>query len=145
MGRSLIRCKIGSSPFQHCSIDPLGPIGVAFPGSGTDKLTPLIMCDLNTGIVAMESMVGCKAENVFLALQRLQFRFSTEIVQAFTDKGSQRGKILGKTKNYWREQLGRKLKVYNNLASCQYRNVCKRKVRTFKRLLKMGMILISGA
>ena len=48
----------------------------------------------------MESMVGCKAENVFMALQRLQFRFGTEIVQAFTDKGSQLGKILGDTSYY---------------------------------------------
>ena len=66
MGRSLTRCKIGSSPFQHCSIDPLGPIRVAFPGSGTGKITPLTVCDLNTGGVAIESTVGCKAENISL-------------------------------------------------------------------------------
>ena len=95
------------------------------------KLIPLIVYNLNTGAVAMESMVGCKAENVFMALQRLQFRFGTEIVQAFTDKGSQLGKILGDTKDYWSAKLGGKMKVFNNLASCQYRNVCKRKVRTF--------------
>merc|ERR1711867_321677 len=92
----------------------------------------------------MELMVGCRAGNVFLALQRLQFRFSKEIEQAFTDKGSQLGKILGDTKNYWSEELGKKLKVYNNLASCQFRNVCERKVRTFKRLLKMGIMGYHG-
>ena len=122
----------------------MGSIRVVFQGSNTGKLTPLIVCDLNTGAVAMESMVGCKAENVFMALKRLQFRFGTEIVQAYTDKGSQLGKILGETSDYWSERLGGTIKVFNNLASCQYRNVCKRKVQTFKRFLKMGIMGCPG-
>ena len=36
------------------------------------------------------------------------------------------------------------MKVYNNLASCQYRNICERKVRTFKRFLKMGIMGCPG-
>ena len=36
------------------------------------------------------------------------------------------------------------MKVFNNLASCQYRNVCERKVRTFKRFLKMGIMGCPG-
>merc|ERR1711895_340457 len=97
MSRSLFRCKVRTSPFQHCR--------VVFPGSATGKLTPLIVFDLNTGAVAMETMVGCKAENVFMALQRLQFCFGTEIVQAYTDK-KKIGKILGETSDYWSERLG---------------------------------------
>ena len=89
MGRSLFRCKVGTQPFQHISVDPLGSVRVVFQGSLTGKLTPLIICDLNSGAVAMESMQGCKAENVFLALQRLQFCFGSQIVQAYMDKGSQ--------------------------------------------------------
>ena len=60
------------------------------------------------------------------------------------DKGSQLEKILGDTKDYWSEKLGGKTKVFKNLASCQYRNVCERKVRTFKRFLKMGIMGCPG-
>ena len=36
------------------------------------------------------------------------------------------------------------MKVFNNLASCQYRNICERKVQTFKRFLKMGIMGCPG-
>ena len=88
----------------------------------------------------MESMQGCKAENVFLALQRLQFRFASQIVQAYTDKGSQLGKMLGNKSNYWSERLAGTMKIFNNLAMAQYRNICERKVKILKRLLKMGIM-----
>ena len=69
-------------------------------GSHTEKLVPLIVCDLNTGAIAVESIQGAKAENVFIGLQRLQFRFGTQIVQAYTDKGSQLSQMLGKKNEY---------------------------------------------
>ena len=48
--------------------------------------------------------------------------------------------MLGNTSNYWSERLAGTMKIFNNLASCQYRNICERKVRTMKRLLKMGIM-----
>ena len=64
----------------------------------------------------MESMQGCKAKNDFLALQRLQFRFASHIVQAYTDKGSQLGKMLGSRSDYWSQRLAGTMKIFNNLA-----------------------------
>ena len=77
------------------SLDPLGTIRVILYGSHSGKLVPLIVCDLSTGAIAIENMQGNKAENVFLGLQRLQFQFRTQIIQAYTDKGSQLGQMLG--------------------------------------------------
>ena len=74
-------------------------------GSHTGKIVPLIICDLNTVAIAVESMLGVKAEHVYLGLQRLQFRFGTEVIQAYTDKGSQLGKMLGKKNEYWSTKL----------------------------------------
>ena len=65
-------------------------------------------------------------------------------MKANTNKRSQLGKILGKTIDYWSERLGGTIKVFNNLASCQYRNVCERKVQTFKCFLKMGIMECPG-
>ena len=140
MDKSLFRCKVGTQPFQHISVDPLGSIRVIMQGSHTGKLTPLIICDLNTGAVAKKSMQGCKVENVFLALQRLQFRFASQIVQAYTNKGAQLGKMLGNKSDYWSERLAGIMKIFNNLAMAQYRNICERKVKILKRLLKMGIM-----
>ena len=63
--------RVGTPPFQHISLDPLGVIRVLMTGSHSGKLSPLNICDLNTSDVAVESMVGVKAEHVYLALQRL--------------------------------------------------------------------------
>ena len=46
-------------------------------------------------------MVGVRAEHVYLALQHLNYRYGTEIIQGFTDKGSQLGRTLGKRSDYW--------------------------------------------
>ena len=80
LGKSLFRCRIGTQPFQHVSLDPLDSF--------------LVAMFLLSYVV--KSMLGAKAENVYIRLQRLQFRFGTEVIQADTDKGSQLGKILGK-------------------------------------------------
>ena len=61
-------------------------------------------------------------------------------MQAYTDKGSQLGKMLGNKNNYWSERLAGTMKIFNNLAMAQYRNICERKVKIMKRLLKMGIM-----
>ena len=86
----------------------------------------------------MESMQGAKAENVLLRLQRLQFRFGTQIVQAYTDKGSQLGQMLGKKNEFWSVKLSGIIKIFNYASLAQFRNVCERKVKMLKRLLKWG-------
>ena len=108
-------------------------------GSHSEKVTPLIICDLNTAAVSVEHMMGVRAEHVFLALQRLQYRFGTEVVMGFTDAGSQLGKTLGKKSDFWSLRLAGMIKMFNNAAMCQYRNVCERKVKILKRFSKMGI------
>ena len=84
-------------------------------------------------------MMGIRAEHVFSALQRLQYRFGTEIVMGFTDAGSQLGRTLGKKSYFWSLRLAGMIKMFNNAAMCQYRNVCERKVKILKRFSKMGI------
>ena len=83
-------CRVASPPFQHISVDPLGAIRVLMTGSHSGKLAPLNLCNLNTGAIAVESMVGVRAEHIYLALQRLQFRYGTEVIQ-----GVNWGRCLG--------------------------------------------------
>ena len=85
------------------------------------------------------SSIGVRAEHIFLALQCLQYRFGTEVVMAFTDAGSQLGKSLGEKCDFWSMKLAGIIKLYNNSAMCQFRNVCERKVRILKRLSKVGI------
>ena len=104
-------------------------------GSHSGKMTPLIICDLNTGAVCVQHMLGVRAEHIFLALQCLQYRFGTEVVMAFTDAGSQLGKSLREKCDFWSMKLAGIIKLYNNSAICQ----CERKVRILKKLSKMGI------
>ena len=39
-------------------------------------------------------MQGLKAESIYLGLMRLQFRYGTQIIQTYTDKGSQLGRNI---------------------------------------------------
>ena len=48
LGKSMFRCRVGSPPFEYVSIDPLGSVRVQMTGSHSGKITPLIVCDLNT-------------------------------------------------------------------------------------------------
>ena len=57
----------------------------------------------------------------------------------FTDKGSQLGKSLGKKNDIWSLKIAAMIKIFNNAAMCQYRNVCERKVKILKRFSKMGI------
>ena len=78
LGKSMFRCRVGSPPFEYVSIDPLGSVRVQMTGSHSGKITPLIVCDLNTGAVAIQHMLGVRAEHVYTALQCLQYRFGTD-------------------------------------------------------------------
>ena len=64
-------------------------------------------------------MMGVRAEHVFLALQRMQYRFGTEIVMGFTDKGSQLGKTLGKKSDFWSLRIAGMIKIFNNAVMYQ--------------------------
>ena len=86
LGRSLFRCRVGAPPFQYISRNPLGAVRVQMTGSHSGKMSPLIICDLNNGAVSVEHMMGVRAEHVYLALQRLQYRYGTEIIMGFTDR-----------------------------------------------------------
>ena len=77
-------------------MDPLGSVRVQMTGSHTGKMMPLIICDLNTGAVCVQHMLGVRAEHIFMALQCLQYRYGMEVIMAFTDAGSQLRKSLGK-------------------------------------------------
>ena len=57
----------------------------------------------------------------------------------FTDKGSQLGKTLEKKSVFWNLRIAGMIKIFNNDAMCQYRNVCERKVKILKRFSKMGI------
>ena len=83
------------------SIDPLGSIRVQMTGSTTGKITPLIVCCLDTGAVNIQHMLGVKSEHVYTALQCLQYRFGIEVVMAFTDAGSQLGQSMGEKCDIW--------------------------------------------
>ena len=100
LGRSLFRCRVGASPFQFISLDPLGAVRVLMTGSHSGKMSPLIICDLNNGAVSVEPIMGVRAEHVYFALQRLQYRYGTEIIMGFTDRGSQLRKTLGKKSDF---------------------------------------------
>ena len=64
LGKSLFRCRVGSPPFEYVSLDPLGSVRVQMTGSHTGKITPLIVCDLNTGAVCVQHMLGVKAQRL---------------------------------------------------------------------------------
>ena len=61
----MFRCRVGSPPFVYVGIDPLGSVRVQMTGSHTGKITPLIVCDLNTVAVTIQHMLGVKSEHIY--------------------------------------------------------------------------------
>ena len=49
------------------------------------------------------------------------------------------GRIIGRRSDYWSTKLDGIIKIYNNAAMSQFRNICEHKVRILKRFLKMGL------
>ena len=88
LGRSLVRVGNTLKPFSHTSIDPLGHIFVTVKSGRPFKVYPLICADINTGAIAFELLMRMEAKDIFLGLTRLEARLNTEIIQIFSDKGS---------------------------------------------------------
>ena len=88
-GAQLVRVAISIKPFQYVSLDPLGHIRVMTHGSSTQKMYPLIMVDIDNGATHFELMTSLEAKEVYLALNRLQYRYNTKVMQVYSDGGTQ--------------------------------------------------------
>ena len=97
LGKSLFRTKACVYPFQHTSMDPVGHIRVKGRLTQSKKVYPLILACLETGGLHVETMEGMEAKDVYLSILRLQYRYNTNVLQLFSDGGSQlNAKLLGK-------------------------------------------------
>jgi hypothetical protein len=140
LGNSLVRTRATLAPWQNVSIDPLGHVRVSTSGVNTTKVYPLIISDINSGGICFEILNMLEAKDVFLALSRVEFRFSVSIVQILSDKGSQlQHHLLGDQKNFYARKLGAKWGVFNNLPYSQHRNQCERKVQSAKKLIRQAL------
>ena len=80
LGPSLVRVAISIKSFQHVLLDPLGHVRVKTHGSSTQKVYPLIMVDISNGETHFELMASLEAKEVYLALNRLQYRYNTKVI-----------------------------------------------------------------
>ena len=86
---------------------------------------PLIMVDIDNGATHFELMASLEAKEVYLALNRLQYKYNTKIKQVYSDGGTQLTcSLLGKKINLYQKKLKSLWGIYNNLPYCQFRNVC---------------------
>ena len=93
----------------------------------------------------MEIMEGMKAKDVFLGILRLQYRYNTNVLQLFSDGGSQlNAKLLGHKRSYYQDQLNRLWGIHNNTPYSQHRNLVERKISNLKRLIKEGVFGVPG-
>ena len=100
-------------------------LGVMTHGSSTQKMYPLIMVDIDNGATHFESMTSLEAKEVYLALNRLQYRYNTKVNQVYSDGGTKLTcSLLGKKSNFYQRKLGSLWGIYNNLPFCQFRKVC---------------------
>ena len=137
LGKSLFRTKTCAYPFQHTSMDPVGHIRVKGRLIQTQKVYPLILACLETGGLHVETMEEMEAKYVYLSILRLQYRYNTNVLQLFSDGGSQlNAKLLGQKRSYYQDQLHRLWGVHNNTPYSQHRNLVERKISTLKRLIK---------
>ena len=60
-------------------------------------------------------MMGVRAEHVYLALRRLQYRYDTEIIIGFTDIVSQLEKTLGKKSDFWSLKISGMIQIQEHL------------------------------
>ena len=133
--KTLVKLTVTGNLFTHISIDPLGGIRFNFVGSTFTKLIfPLIITDINLGAVEVCLMMNNKTKNIFLSLMRLQDRYSTQVTQVFSDKGSNLlSKNLGQECNFFATQLAKLWQVKNNTAGAQHRNYTERYVQLLKK------------
>ena len=139
--RSLTRTKSYLPLFSHTSLDPLGPVRVNFDGSTFTKLVyPLILVDINLSITDVVLMQGCTSKDVYLALMLVQDKYKTQIIQIFSDGGSNLlAKNLGASKEYFSEKIGKLISTKNNPGYSQYKNCCERYVKMVKKLIKQAI------
>ena len=140
MGPALARVMLNACPFSHCSIDPLGFVKVKMSKFQSKKVYPLILVDINTGAVTFELLDSMECREVYLALLRVQWKYSTEIVQLFTDKGSQLSEhLLGQKVDFYQKRIQSLWAVKNNAVGAQFRNYCERKVRCVKSTIRQAL------
>ena len=145
LGNSLVRITLPTLPWQNVSIDPLGYMRITVYGSNTIKVYPLIIADINTGAICFELLEKLEAREVFLALSRVEYRFSISIVQILSDDGSQlQAHLLGDRKNFYQKKLSARWGVHNNVPHSQHRNMAERKVQSAKRLVKQSLEGVPG-
>ena len=123
--RSLTRSKSHLPLFSHTSLDPLGGIRVNFDGSSFTKLIyPLVLVDINLSITDVVLMMGLSCKDVYLALMLVQDKYKTQIIQIFSDGGSNLlAKNLGASKKYFSEKIGKLISTKNNLGYSQYKKI----------------------
>ena len=115
LGPSLVRVNISLRPFEHVSIDPLRHVRITTYGSNTQKVYPLIVVDIDNASTHFEIMTGMEAKDVYLALNRVQYRFNTRIIQVYSDGGSQLSStLLGEKCNFYQRKL-KKTSLTHNL------------------------------
>ena len=140
MGPALARVLLNTHPFSHCSIDPLGYIRVRISKYKAKKIYPLICVDINTGAISFEILDNMETKEVYLALMRLQWKYSTQITQLFTDKGSQLSEhLLGEGTEFYQKKLKELWCVKNNAVGAQFRNYCERKTRCAKTIIRESL------
>ena len=145
MGNTLFRVEKMIQPFSHLSLDPIGSIRVRGKSSQSDRIYPLVMVCLASGATHVEIMLGLEAKDVYLALMRTQYRFNAQIIQIFTDGGSQlSANILGEKRNFYQASIRKLWAIWNNTGYSQHRNIAEMKIKMLKKLIKEGIFGIPG-
>ena len=103
------------------------------------------MVCISSGATHVENMLGLEAKDVYLAIMRVQYRYNTQVIQIFSDGGSQlSGNILGEKRNFYQISLRKMWSIWNNTAYSQFRNIAEMKIKTLKKLIKEGIFGIPG-
>ena len=132
-------------PFAHMSLDPIGSIRVKGKASQSARIYPLVVVCISSGATHVENMLGLEAKDVYLAIMRIQYRYNTQVIQIFSDGGSQLSeRILGEKRNFYQISLRKMWAIWNNTAYSQYRNIAEMKIKTLKKLIKEGIFGIPG-
>ena len=78
LGNSLVRVNATLLPWQNISIDPLGHIRVIINGVNSTKVYPLIVSDINTGVICFEILNRLEAKDVHLEVSCNTIYWGTE-------------------------------------------------------------------
>ena len=78
LGNSLVRVNATLLPWQNISINPLGHIRVIINGVNSTKVYPLIVSDINTGVICFEILNRLEAKDVHLEVSCNTIYWGTE-------------------------------------------------------------------